>query len=90
MGEHPTPWSLKMEGGEYVIRDQATGDVISRHKKKAEAVAAFANSPIANAVRDPDPPGEVVEIPPADAPVADPPPPEVTPPDKPRRKGRRK
>ncbi len=67
MEEHPTPWSMKLEGGEYVIRN-ANGGEVSRHKKKAEALTAF------DAGKGE---GEVVQIPPADAPVADPPPPEL-------------
>ena len=62
MEEHPTPWSMKMEGGEYVIRNANEGEV-SRHKKKAEALTAFA------AGKADDPPGEVVQIPPEGAAV---------------------
>ena len=60
MEEHPTPWSMKLEGGEYVIRNANNGEV-SPHKKKAEAMAAFAAGKAA------DPPGEMVQIPPEGA-----------------------
>ena len=102
MEEHPTPWDLKLEGTEYVIRN-ANGGEVSRHKKKAEAMAAFKAGTDQGETTGPAaiPPDEVVEIPPADAVAADPPVPEITPQDDPpintsatpsksRKRGRRK